>query len=315
MMKCDKCGKDAVTFIKYAGIALCKEHFLQFIDRKIKREFREQVRFKKDDRVVIAVSGGKDSMLVLHEMHRIFGNWKNFEMIAVTVDEGVANEREQAIKIASEYSKKLGIEYRVIHFSDFIGVRLEDVVSKDHEIKPCTYCGVWRRKVLNEFARSINANYLVLGTNLDDVAQSIIMNVTRGDTARLLRLAPHKKIRKSFIPRIIPLRRVLEKEVKLYVTLAEIPHYSKRCPYAVHDIRNKYREFLNDLEKTDPSVKFAVVNFYDEIKPLLEKEYGHMEMNACKICGEPTPGTICKSCQLLERYRTLALKNTESRYS
>ena len=303
-MKCTKCNREAEFFIPYAGIHLCREHFIDFIDKKVKGEIKEQVKFKKDDRILIAVSGGKDSMLLMHEMHKIFGNWRNFEMIAVTVDEGIGNFRKECASVAGEYAKKIDIEHRVITFKEYIGITTDDVAQVDKELKPCTYCGVFRRKVLNMYAKEIGANYLLLGLNLDDFAQSILMNVTRGDVARLARLAPHKKVTKGFVPRLAPLRKVLEEEVREYNRVANVPYYSGRCPYAPLAIRDVYREFLNNLEKRDPAVKFSTLNFFDKIKSYVEDDV-KQELKLCKICGEPTIGEICKACELKLRYEKL----------
>jgi len=304
-MICSKCDREAITEIRYAGIRLCKDHFVEFIDRKVKREIREQVHFKKDDKILIAVSGGKDSMVTLYHMYKIFHRWEDLELIAVTVDEGIGKFRQECAKIASDYAKKLGIEHRTITFKEYIGITTDDVARVDKELKPCTYCGVFRRKVLNVFAKEIGADYLVLGLNLDDIAQSIIMNITRGDTARLARLAPHTQIRPGFVPRILPLRRVREEEVRLYATIMNIPYHSGRCPYAPLAVRDIYREFLNTLEERDPAVKFSILNFFEEIKPSIEKRYS-TELRPCKICGEPTTGEICKACQLKLRYEAMS---------
>ncbi len=304
-MKCTKCEKEAVAEIRYAGTRLCKEHFLEFIDRKVKREIREQAHFKKGDKILIAVSGGKDSMLTLYQMHKIFGKWRDLELVAVTVDEGIGDFRRNCAKVANTYARELGIEHEVITFKEYLEITTDDVARVDKELKPCTYCGVFRRKVLNMYAKEIGANYLILGLNLDDIAQSIIMNITRGDTARLARLAPHKKIREGFIPRIIPLRRVREDEVRLYMNLANIPYYPKRCPYAHLAVRDVYREFLNSLEERDPAVKFAILNFFDEIKEYIEEKYS-AQLHPCKICGEPTTGDICKACELKLRYESMS---------
>ena len=304
-MRCSKCDRKAVAEIRYAGIRLCREHFLQFIERKVKHEIRAQVRFEKDDRVLIAVSGGKDSMLTLYFMEKIFGKWREFEMLSVTIDEGIGDFRRKCAEVARNFSKSLGIEHRTITFREYIGITTDDVAHVDQELKPCTYCGVFRRKVLNLYAKEVEAKYLILGLNLDDIAQSIIMNVTRGDLSRLARLSPHKKIKEGFIPRILPLRRVLEDEVRSYVKMAKIPYYASRCPYAPLAIRDVYRGFLNSLEKRDPAVKFSTLKFFDELKPLLEKKYSQ-EMRPCKICGELTIQEICKACQLKLRYENLS---------
>ncbi len=306
-MKCDKCGKDAIVEIKYSGMKLCKEHFLEFVDRKVKREIRNQVKFKKDDRILIAVSGGKDSMMTLYEMSKIFSSWQNLEMEAVTVDEGIGDFRVKCGKIAKKFSEELGIEHKIIKMEDYIGIKIDDVAKVDKELKPCTYCGVFRRKILNQYAKEIKANYIILGLNLDDVSQSILMNITNGDVARLARLAPHIHPIEGFVPRILPLRRVLESEVRLYNQLSNIPYYPKRCPYAPLAVRDIYREFLNNLENKNPSVKFAILDFYDGIRDIVEKKY-RKKLKRCRICGEPTMGEICKSCELKMRYEKLKNK-------
>ncbi len=305
-MKCSKCSKEAEYEIPYAGLHLCREHFIEFINGKVKREMREQVRFRPDDRILLAISGGKDSMLMMHQIHLIYGNWRNLDILAVTVDEGIGDFRQKCAEVAGEYAKKLGIEYHVIRFKDYIGITTDEVAGVDEELKPCTYCGVFRRKVLNQYAKEVSANYLLLGLNLDDFAQSIVMNVTRGDVERLTRLAPHTKVREGFVPRLAPLRRVLEREVRWYNHAAGVPYYSGRCPYAPMAIRDEYREFLNNLEKRDPAIKFSTLNFYEKLKPRISGET--TPLNRCRICGEPTVGEVCKACELTARFEKLRVK-------
>jgi len=274
---------------------------MEFIDSKVKREFREQVHFKKGQRILVAVSGGKDSMHLLYQVTKIFGSWRNFEIIAVTVDEGIGEFRKHCADIAGEYASSLGIEHRTITFREYIGITTDDVAQVDKELVPCTYCGVFRRKVLNIFAKEIAADYVLLGLNLDDFAQSIVMNVTRGDLARLARLAPHSERVPGFVPRLAPLRRVLEQEIRTYNQLAGIPFVSKRCPYASLAIRDVYREFLDKLESRDPAAKFSTLNFFEKLKPYIA-EREREKLHPCKLCGEPTVGEICKACELQERY-------------
>ena len=299
-MKCSRCGRDAEFKIRYAGLSLCREHFVEFIDSKVKKEFREQVRFRKGDRILVAVSGGKDSMHLLHQVNKIFGEWRDFEIMAVTVDEGIGDFRKQCAEVAEGYSKSLGIEHKTITFKEYLGLTTEEVAKTDNELAPCTYCGVFRRKVLNVFAKEIEADYVLLGLNLDDFAQSIVMNVTRGDVARLSRLAPHHERVPGFVPRIVPLRRVLEQEIRDYNKIENIPYVRRRCPYASMAIRDVYREFLDNLEKRDPAAKFSTLNFFEKLKPYLSVE--REKLHPCKICGEPTVGEICKACELQQRY-------------
>ncbi|EQD79860.1 protein belonging to Uncharacterized protein family UPF0021, partial [mine drainage metagenome] len=137
-----------------------------------------------------------------------------------------------------------------------------------------------------------------LGMNLDDYSQSILMNVARGDLVRTLRMAPHMKIGDEMIPRIVPLRKIYEKEVKLYAVLKNITHDSGWCPYSAAAQRNRFRDMLNELETSSPGTKFAIVNFSDALRSAIPRETV-TSLGKCSRCGSPTSDNMCQTCKLI----------------
>ena len=155
---------------------------------------------------------------------------------------------------------------------------------------------------MNRAARDWEATYLATGLNLDDTAQSILMNFSRGDVERLVRMGPHKKKQEGLVPRIQPLRTIPESETTLYVLLNGFKFHDLECPYAPEALRNSYREVLAALEDKYPGTRHSLLRSYDMIFPGLVKLYPPSRLQACS-CGEPSMAPKCKACELLETIR------------
>src|SRR5256886_17053489 len=128
-----------------------------------------------------------------------------FELGGITIDEGIASYRPAGIEFAKRLCAHLGIEHQVLGYETTAGHTMDEVVVRDPESIPCSYCGPFRRQALNRAAREVDADYVATGLNLDDTAQSILMNVARGDIEKLARLGPHESRQPGLVPRIQPL--------------------------------------------------------------------------------------------------------------
>ncbi|UCF08186.1 MAG: TIGR00269 family protein [Thermoplasmata archaeon] len=299
MKKCDRCGRDAVTFIRYSGAHLCREHFLEFFEKRVKKELRRQADLHDVEVVALAVSGGKDSMVMMHMLLKILGERRNLALHAITVDEGIAGYRPESMVKAEKNCRELGIEHHLVSFKDVVGITMDEIAGLPIKTTPCSYCGVFRRKCLNTRARELGAGRLSTGLNLDDTAQSIFMNFARGDVAKLARLGPHGRVQEGLVPRILPLRLIPEKECYLYAVLNKIDFHDGECPYSERALRGKYRNILNGLEKDTPGTRHALLQSHDAITDALVKSFPPAKLNKCGECGEPTLNTICKSCSML----------------
>lgn len=300
-MKCDSCGREAVTFIRYNGTHLCPDHFMRYVERRVKREVRKQIHLTKGDQIAVAVSGGKDSMVTLKLVASIFGPRNGIGVHAITIDEGIEGYRPPSVDIVRRFCDENNIEFHLRSFKE-LGMTMDAIAPVSGSNSPCTYCGVFRRRLMNDEARKIGVKYLATGHNLDDMAQSVMMNFVRGDIERLARLGPHEKVQPGLIPRFLPLRMIPEKESLLYAMVAGLEYWDGECPYWSEALRNQYRDIVDDLEDRSPGSRFSILSSYDTLRPMLYRELPPSNLHLC-TCGEPTVGNRCKSCELCEEAR------------
>lgn len=300
---CTKCKKPAVTFIRYNGTHLCKEHFIQYFEKRVKKDIKKQGKNPDNIKIGVAVSGGKDSIVALHIIHDIFQDRKDIEIVSISVDEGIKGYRDDSLKYIIKNCKKLGIKSYIISFKELIGTTMDEIAAKNDTLGECSYCGVFRRFCLNTKAKELGITKLITGHNLDDMAQSILMNFVNGDMKKLARLGPHKKIQPGLVPRILPLRSIPEKENALYAILKNIEFHDAECPYAIHAQRGNFRDIVDDLEYRNPGTRHSILNSYDSIKDLLLQQYPPAQLDKCPNCGEPTSQKLCKACILKKRIK------------
>jgi len=302
---CDRCAEPAVAWIRYSGAHLCGDHFLAFVEKRVKEEVRRQVDLRPGTRLAVGLSGGKDSSTATTLLHDIVAPRRDVELVAITVDEGIASYRPGGIESARRLCASLGIEHRVIAYRETVGIGMDEVVTRDSEAIPCSYCGPFRRQALNRAAKEAGADYLAMGLNLDDTAQSILMDVARADVDRLARLGPHEAVQPGLVPRLYPLRTVPEKEVYLYATLRGIPFHEATCPYAARAQRGRFGAVLSQLEEASPGTRHAIVSTHDQLRPLLQAKFVAGTPKPCARCGEPAANDLCKACGLSERIARL----------
>lgn len=300
MAKC-RCGKRAVIEQRYAGKAFCPGCFLKLTENRIRKTVKESNMLKRHERVAVGYSGGKDSTLALYYLHKVSKKFP-IDLVAITVDEGIKKYRPPSIKVAKKFCKGYGLEHHIVSFEDLFGFELDRVASKGPKM-PCSYCGVFRRRALNHAANGLKADKLVIGHNLDDEAQVILMNYLRGDMERSARLGPMSQVRKEFVPRIKPLRMIPERETLAYCLLHGLEVHDAECPYAPFAFRNEVRNMLNSFEERYPGTKHSIVRGFDRLLPTLQRVYPS-ELGRCKKCGEPCSGQVCKACEYLKTFKS-----------
>jgi uncharacterized protein (TIGR00269 family) len=300
-VSCLKCKKPAITFIRYSGAHLCKNHFLEYVERRVKKDIKKQGKTNDETTFGIALSGGKDSTVALYIMHKIFSKHPYVNLHAITVDEGIVGYRDGSIPLAKANCARLGIKHHIVTFQQAVGITMDEVAKVHDELGECSYCGVFRRFCLNTTARELGVDKLVMGHNLDDMAQSILMNFTNGDMQKLARLGPHVKTQAGLVPRILPLRMIPEKEVMLYALVSNIEFHNAECPYSTRAFRGSFRDIVDSLEENTPGTRHSILNSYESIKDLLLTRFPPVGLNRCPLCGEPTSQKICKTCLLKQR--------------
>jgi len=306
---CHRCHvNDAVFMQPYSGERFCKRCFCRSMEDRVRATIAKYEMLDPRDRTAVAVSGGKDSLSLLHLLVKIEKAFPDARLCAVTVDEGIRGYRDEALKIARENCQRLGVEHVVTSFKEMYGYKLDELVeiTKRTGLEPCSYCGALRRKALNAAARQVGADKLATAHNLDDETQTMILNILHGDTSRMARVKPVLGVtHPKFVQRIKPLCEVPEREVALYAYLKGIEFQSNPCPYAGTALRSDVRTMLNRVEEKHPGTKFTIFRSVERLRPALETVAKEIEIKECKVCGEPTVGEICKPCQMLQELSIL----------
>lgn len=280
-------------------------------DERFVREFEQRVQetitrynlLSKTDRILVAVSGGKDSTAVLHILHKL-----SYPVEAVTVDAHIGCYTKQNLENIRSVCGKLGVRLHEIPFRKVFGASLcairDFLKAKGHNYKSCTVCGVLRRYLLNRKARELNATKLVLGHNLDDEAQVVLMNLLKNRPELNARLGPKTSLDdERFITRVKPLYHAREDEVVRYSKLMRFPVKYGKCPCSAEGFRNAVRDFLNDYEKTRPGSKENTVKLFLEQREHLQKTYASQAIAFCTQCDEPASNGLCRACALLTQVR------------
>lgn len=304
MKKCSKCGKNAVTFRPYSGEYLCKGCFTKSIEARVRRSIAARKMLNEEDKIAIGLSGGKDSMVLLHLMKRIEEKFPRSSLVAITIDEGISGYREQSIEIARKNASALGVPHSIYTFKEIFAHTIDEIMCDEHVkqlgVSACAFCGSLRRRALNQKARELGATRLAVGHNLDDEAQSVLLNVFRSDIHRLARLLQDTSERNdSFVPRIKPLRSIPEREIILYAYYKGIEFHSQPCPYSFNVLRGDIESILNELEYKRPGTKYSVLKFLDNLTPSLRHYCTDTGFSRCEQCGEPSSGKICNVCKLM----------------
>lgn len=298
-MSCSKCAHEAVIYMRYNGTHLCQEHFLESVRKRVYSELRRQVHLSSGERIAVAFSGGKDSSLALYLLTEIIRPMKDMDIHAVLVNEGIAGYRDIGLPQARAFCREVDIDLTEISMSKELGITIDEIVRMDRNQSACTYCGVFRRKLMNAAARELRADYLATGLNLDDTAQGIVMNIFRGDIEKLARMGPHRNVQEGLVPRIQPLRKIPEKESALFCLLEPLEFYNGECPYAPEAVRNAYRKIVTEMEEKSPGTRYSILSGYDTLREALLQSFPPAVLQMC-TCGEPTVGSKCKACQLLD---------------
>jgi uncharacterized protein (TIGR00269 family) len=260
---------------------------------------------KPHDTVAVALSGGKDSVTLLRILWKLERRFPPARLVALTVDEGISGYRGEAISISREVCEELEIEHVVVSFEDLFGVTMDGVASRPNDLQPCSYCGVLRRKALNDGARRLGATKLATAHNLDDEAQTALLNMMHGDVERILQTSQGvMKIPASFIPRIKPLAEVPERETTLYAYASGVRFQATPCPHGHDALRGDIRVMLNRLELKHPGLKYTVARSVERISTAVARPGERRAFRICKSCGDPTPNDVCEACLMLTTLKT-----------
>ncbi|MFQ6011209.1 MAG: TIGR00269 family protein [Nitrososphaerales archaeon] len=271
---------------------------------------------KYGETVAVAVSGGKDSLSLLQVMSDLSVKHGS-KLFAITIDEGVPGYREESIRLASDYSSKLGIKHVVLSFKDLYDIGLEDALEqREEKTTSCAICGTFRRRAIDLAALKVGADVVATAHNLDDFVQTFMINLFSGDIRRIRYSDPPSSSNPDFpVRRIKPFLEIYEKEIAFFAYLNDIPFQVASCPHMNEGIRTEVRNFLNSLEMKHPGLKQMAQKSALKIAEQLNGEPTSRKATRCESCGSPSSGKICSVCLMLDHFKSTAEVQTIHRSS
>ncbi|KAI8914397.1 hypothetical protein EDD86DRAFT_199246 [Gorgonomyces haynaldii] len=284
----------------------CKECFYALTEETVHKTITENGLFKAGDRVAIAASGGKDStvlayiMCLLNERHNY-----GLDLCLLSIDEGITGYRDDSLETVKRNEQQYGIPLKILSYKDLYGWTMDEIVQQIGLKSNCTFCGVFRRQALDRGASLLKVDHIVTGHNADDIAETVLMNLMRGDFSRLQRCTAIKTGGSGTIPRSKPFKYTYEKEIVMYAYFKKLDYFSTECIYSPNAYRGYARTYLKDLEAIRPSCILDIIksgeHYQSPVTAKLNEEIdGKVALGQCERCGYMSSQKLCQACVLLE---------------
>jgi uncharacterized protein (TIGR00269 family) len=279
-----------------------ESQFVDYFENKVKKTIDNFKLISKNDRLLIACSGGKDSTSLLYLLKK-FG----YRVEAIFIDLHLGDYSKKNQKNVRMFCKKNRIKLHELSLRKEFGCSvcyIKSVLeSKGIIMRSCKICGILRRQILNKKARGLKATKLVTGHNIDDEVETILMNLFNGNINLLARMGPMTGVIKNekFVPRIKPLYFCTNEETKMYSSIMNFPVVYEKCPCSKDAYRGHFRRFINEIEKIQSGTKEKIIKDLLRLLPEFKKfAKTDKKINYCEICGEPSGKNLCNVCQLMK---------------
>ena len=283
-------------------LALCADHFLEWVPGQVQRAIEKFGMFVPDERVLVAVSGGKDSLGLWDVLLRLGCHAEGLH-INLGISQGEYSEVSQ--QKAEQFAAERDVLLRVVDVAQRYGQGVPDVARRKRGRSTCGTCGLIKRHVMNEVACDAGYAAIATGHNVDDEAAVLFQNTLHWATGYLARQAPvlpasHRRLARK----VKPLVRLYEREMAAYALLSGIDYIYEECPYSKGATTLFYKDLLNDLEERSSGAKqqfyLSFLRAREEGR-LLGQEETRVELEECTRCGQPTTApALCAFCRLWE---------------
>jgi tRNA-5-methyluridine54 2-sulfurtransferase len=305
MNRCRKCQAPATVFLARHHVTLCAEHFLEYVQKIVKKTIKKYKMINPYEKVAVAVSGGKDSAVLLQVLDAIYG--ETLELVGLQVDLGIDAQdySKKSLDRARDLCQKLHREFVVVDLKKDYQISMDLVKEREARLKRpyCAVCGTFKRYLLNRSSLNLGCEKLATGHLLDDEVSVLLMNIINGNMDQLVRAGPKLEGNNStMIARIKPLYEVSELETTLYAQIKGFGFQDGECPYSVGASTTTYKNFFHNIEDNYPgtTIKF-LQNYHKVLLPPLKISYQRAQpitLNRCKTCDGPTTEEICAFCNI-----------------
>lgn len=302
-MICQKCKQRAVIRMRHHRLALCKDHYLDWFVEQTARAIHKYKMFSHDDRILVAVSGGKDSLALWDVLWKLGYSADGLYInLGIDSDEDYSTESQ---RYAQDFATARGLELRVIDVQALYGETIPQMArrSRRGRDKPCAACGLIKRHEMNRVAHDLGYNVLATAHNLDDEVAVLFGNVLNWQNELLARQSPVLEAAEGLARKVKPFCRFYERETAAYSVLREIDYIEEECPYALGSKQLYYKDLINKMEAEQPGTKLAFyVGFLNSKEngafPMQSEAALNGELHACPNCGQPTTSDgLCAFCR------------------
>lgn len=310
-MACSHCHeRKAVVVRARTREKVCRECFFELFEKEIHDLIVTSEMFHRGECVGVGVSGGKDSTVLIYVLDKLNKKYDyGVELVMLCVDEGIAGYRDKSIETVHLNQQILGLPLRIMSYDELFGITMDSVVRKIGLRGNCSYCGVFRRQALEKAAQEMGANCIVTGHNADDMAETIILNLLRGDTARFCRCTQSRTQHQvsesgmSSLSRCKPFKHTHQKDIVFYAYLKKLPYFTTECTYAPNASRGDARNLVKKVERIDPASIRNIIRAAEMFK-LMDK---NTTAGTCQNCAHPSssPEGICSACRFLHKLRSI----------
>ena len=310
-MKCKTCGSKAAVNLKQHHLALCKEHFLDWIPEQTARFIKKYWMFGPNEKILVAVSGGKDSLSLWDILLRL-GYQADGLYLGLGINppsENGVGYSDESHRLSEKFATERGLKLHVVDIEKTYGHSIPVMAAKSFRGhgKPCSVCGVAKRHEMNRVARDLGYDVLATGHNLDDEAAVLFGNTLSWSADFLSRQWPVLPESDGLARKVKPLCRFYEKEMAAYAILRGIEYIYEECPFADGSTSIYYKELLNKLENDRPGAKMVFYISYLEAKSnglFAAPETLKPVLTPCPTCGQPTSSNgECSFCRMVEKVK------------
>jgi len=278
------------------NLKLCREHFLEWLENRVAETIKKYRMFTHDDRILVAVSGGKDSLGLWYLLHQL-----GYHADGLYIDLGIPQYSAESREHARRLAERIGRTLHIVTMADELAP-ITDMRAWSR--KPaCSICGTVKRYYMNRIAREKGYTVLATGHNLDDEVAVLWNNVMHWNMEYLAKQYPVLPAEGPFLKKVKPLCRISEKESALYTIFNRISYIKPECPYSRGASSLDNKRILQQIEEEHPGAKITFyTGFLKNLSPLLhETPAATQTLTFCQVCGEPTTTEVCSICQLKQK--------------